>query len=94
MTEQNLLPLTFDPIFKLFFKDEKNKELLISLLSNFLPLPEGSTIVSVDIMDPELLSEKSSTIQGERGKKYILDLRVEFERINASGREGNRNRQC
>ena len=76
MTENPLLPLTNDPVFKMFFKEDKDTQLLISLLSHFLPLPEDSTIISVDILDPERLPENLSMEKEERGKSYVLDLNI------------------
>ena len=79
MAVKNLLPLSNDLTFKTFFKDEGNRPSLISLLSNFLPLPSGSRIVGVEILDPELPPDRVP--KGfHTGKKYILDLAVKFER--------------
>ena len=85
MSETNLLPLTGDLIFKMFFKDENNRSLLISLLSTFLPLPKGSTIISVEVLDSEMLPDKASKRKEGTGKKYILDLKVAFKRTDSKG---------
>ena len=85
MTESALLPLSNDLTFKIFFKSGENRGLLISLLSSFLPLPEGSRIVNVEVLDPELPPDEVSRVGGSVGKKYVLDLKVRFERTTPGG---------
>ena len=67
------IDLTFDAAFKLYFK--KNLSLLMSLLKDFLPLPENSTIMNVELMDSELEPISSDN---PAGKKFILDIMVEI----------------
>ena len=74
------LRLTLDAAFKLYFKD--NPHLQKSLLENFLPLPEGSTIESVSLLDAE---DNSSEPEG---KTFILDLKISILR-----REGDKLKQ-
>ena len=82
MTTKSVRPLrlTLDAAFKLYFKD--NPHLQKSLLENFLPLPEGSTIESVSLLDAE---DNSSEPEG---KTFILDLKISILR-----REGDKLKQ-
>ena len=73
------LKLTSDVVFKAFFKE--NIDLLNSLLIHFLPLPEGSVIEEIAILNPELHPKKLSLIGIKSGKDFVLDLRVRFKRI-------------
>ena len=59
LKETHFLKLTNDAAFKAYFKF--NKELLISLLTNFLPLPTGSIITDIEILDPEIPPDILST---------------------------------
>ena len=80
----HFLKLTNDAAFKAYFKF--NKELLISLLTNFLPLPTGSIITDIEILDPEISPDILSTKEREKpGKNFILDLRASFERRTPTG---------
>ena len=90
LKKEQFLSLTKDIPFKAYFT--KNEILLKSVLTKFLPLPEGSKIVSVHVRTPELLSEqigknkkKNAMALQKVGKTFILDLLVEFERISADG---------
>ena len=76
MTKQNInfLSLTKDRFFKAFF--EKREDFLISLAESFLPLPKGSVIESVSILNPELHPTQSSKAY----KLFVLDLRVKLRR--------------
>ena len=65
-----LMDMTFDLAFKMFFKE--NTGLLISILQDFLPLPEGYKIADVILIDGE------STPTRIGGKTYQLDLRVKL----------------
>ena len=70
--------------FGAFFKD--NDELLISILQDFLPLPEGYEIESVVLMDGEETPEKLRP----EGKTYRLDLKVKlFKKGFQDGLEGS-----
>ena len=74
MNDENfpqLLRLTFDAAFKLFFK--KNPHLLKSVLADFLPLPKGTKIHSIDLIDAE---ENASKATIPEGKKFILDIKI------------------
>ena len=73
------LMLSNDVIFKAYFKS--HKQLLTSVLMHFLPLPKGSRIISIEVLDPDLSPVKLSKIKEESGKQFVLDLRVKFERI-------------
>ena len=66
------LSLTTDVVFKLYFKD--STRLQKSLLENFLPLPENSTIEHVELLDAEENSPEAD------GKTFILDLKIRFRR--------------
>ena len=68
--KQNPIDLTQDWAFKQYFKGSKT--ILISLLQQFLPLDKNRKIQSVEILDPELSSEKNK-------KNPILDLRVHLD---------------
>ena len=83
LKKSHFLKLTNDAAFKAYFKS--NKELLISLLTSFLPFPENSIIIEVDILDSELSSTNVSINEKVSDKKFILDLLVRFERRNLSG---------
>ena len=83
MTYDTMLPLTDDLTFKVFFKREENRPLLVSVLEAFLPLPEGSKITDVDVLDPELTPEELAKAKGR--KRYVLDLRATFERTAGDG---------
>ena len=65
------LNVTLNAAFKAFFQ---NEELLISILQDFLPLPEGYAIEEVILMDGEQTPEQ---LQPE-GKTYRLDLKVKL----------------
>ena len=69
---QEPLNLTSNAAFRAFFKE--NDELLISILQDFLPLPEGYKIESVSLMDGEETPEKLKP----EGKTYRLDLKVKL----------------
>ena len=71
---QEPLNMTSNVAFRAFFKD--NDELLISILEDFLPLPEGYKIESVALMDGEDTPEKLKP----EGKTYKLDLKVKLFR--------------
>lgn len=77
------LKLTSDIVFKAFFK--ANIDLLKSLLTHFLPLPEDSVIKEIAILDPELHPQKLSLIGIKSGKNFVLDLRVKFKRALPNG---------
>lgn len=84
LKEAHFLKLTNDVAFKAYFKS--NKELLISLLISFLPLPTGSIITDIEILDPKIPSDILSTTEREKsGKNFILDLRARFERRTPTG---------
>ncbi len=68
------LSLTQDRNFKAFFT--RKKKLLISIMENFLPLPEGSVIEDIHILNTELPSDKFP----EEYKFFVLDLRVQLRR--------------
>ncbi len=79
LNRMTFLALTNDLSFKTYFI--KNKELLKSLLKHFLPLPDNSSIVNVTPLNPELPSDE----QRDAGKTFVLDIRAEYERKNATG---------
>ena len=81
--ERGLLRLSNDLVFKAYFA--RNRDVLISLLSNFLPLPPNSTIVDATVSNPELLSDKLPDISGASGKTLYLDIKVKFSRENSQG---------
>ena len=60
------IDLTNDRNFKLFFS--RNKEVLLSLLKTFLPLPEKKSIQDVEIISDKKAEDTQSTVtkQGER----------------------------
>ena len=68
--KSGFIDLTQDLAFKSYFKG--SKKILISLLQQFLPLDKDRTIKSVEILDPELSSDKKK-------KNPILDLRVQLD---------------
>ena len=71
-----LLSLTRDPVFKMFF--QKRLKFLKSLMQSFLPLPEGSVIEDVYLLNTEVSPEKTSQLRLD--KSFILDLRVKLKR--------------
>ncbi len=79
------LGLTNDVAFKVFFKE--NTQLLNSLLEDFLPLPKNSRVVKVDVLNPEIESDELKKVGGEEGKKFILDLKVAFERSDTEEKQ-------
>ena len=85
LKKSHFLKLTNDAAFKAYFKS--NKQLLISLLTNFLPLPENSTIIEVQLLDSELSSLKVSADKKQSDKTFILDLLVRFKRRTLSGKQ-------
>jgi len=64
------LNLTVDIIFKAFFKDQS---VSIPFLQNFLPLPKGGKIMSLDFLDPVM------TPANIKNKSPVLDLRVQLD---------------
>ena len=70
----NVLDLKKDYAFKLYFKRDEGA--LISLLEHFLPLPKGSRIEDVEILDSEL----EPLVLNPEGKRFVLDLRVKIRR--------------
>lgn len=81
---QEPLNMTSNVAFRAFFKG--NNELLISILEDFLPLPEGYEIESVALMDGEETPEKLRP----EGKTYRLDLKVKlFKRGFQESLEGS-----
>ena len=78
LARMRFLRLTSDAIFKAYFTE--NRELLMSLLEHFLPLPPGSEVLDVDPLNTELTPEELK----KTGKTYHLDLRVKFARRPAS----------
>ena len=85
MKDERLVPLSNDLAFKSFFKKQENRRLLISLLESFLPLPQGSKILDVAVLDPELPPEAAARVGGREGKRYVLDLRARFQRTGPDG---------
>ena len=83
LQKAHFLKLTNDTAFKAYFKS--SKPLLISLLSSFLPLPKGSTIIKVESLDSELSSMKVSIDKRRSNKTFVLDLLVRFERLTTIG---------
>ena len=79
------LKLTNDAAFKAYFKS--NKQLLISLLSSFLPLPKDSTIIEVESLDSELSSKRVLMDKKKTDKTFVLDLLVRFERMTSLGKK-------
>ncbi len=75
------LALTGDVAFKVFFKE--NPKLLNPLLEDFLPLPQGSQVVEVEILNPEIEPDELKKNGEEKGKKFVLDLKVVFKRSDA-----------
>ena len=73
------IDLTNDRNFKLFFS--RNKEVLLSLLKTFLPLPEKKSIQDVEIISDKRAEDKQSTVtkKGERetssSQKQSLSLK-------------------
>ena len=79
--------LTRDIPFKAYFT--RNKEVLIILLSDFLPLPKGPTITDIEITNPEMMpkeiKEQNKDTDKNQGKAYRLDIRAKIERKDNSG---------
>ena len=78
LKRMEFLGLTNDLFFKAYFV--KNKKLLKSLLTHFLPLPEGSPIVGIEILNPELISGERLNLHTDVGKTFVLDIRARYER--------------
>jgi len=60
-----------DRVFKRYFKN--SKETVITLLNQFLPLPEGRVIKSIEFLDSVMHSDKL------KNKDSVLDLRVRLD---------------
>ena len=76
MQKKQAIALTFDAAFKMYFKQKE--ELLKPLLQNFLPLPEGSVVEDVKLLDTELT-------RNDPEKTFVLDMRVKIARQTADG---------
>jgi len=73
-------------IFKAFLESHEN--LIISLLTDLLPLPEGFTIVCADVLNPEIYPNKFQGKANDKpGKLFILDLKIKFERTLSDGQK-------
>ena len=77
--EKQLLDLTLDAAFKLFFKGHDG--LLKSLLRNFLPLPPNSLIEKVELKDSEVKSG-----EGTEEKTFVMDMKVYFVERKETGK--------
>ena len=77
------LDLTGDLVFKAFFEGDGQLTLVISLLNCSLPLPAGSTVIKVIILNPEIYPEKlkSGRFDNKLGKTFILDIKIELQRL-------------
>ena len=68
--------------FKAYFT--RNKEVLINVLSDFLPLPTGSTIMDVHTTNQEMIPREIKVKNKDKGKKegklYILDIKAKIKR--------------
>ena len=62
MSQKKYLDLTYDRAFKTFFS--RNKDMLLSLLKAFLPLPDKRSVQSV-----QLISEEKQTSKDENSQK-------------------------
>ena len=82
-SDQILLPLTTDIVFKMTLKDKESEESLIAILQSFLPLPENAVIENVEVKDSEVSPKDLLKKDDEFGKKSILDLKVAFKRKGA-----------
>ena len=69
MDNRTILPVKSDIIFRLFYADERNKEILVSLLKSMLRLPEDD-YHEIEIADPHLLREF------EEDKLAIIDVKL------------------
>ena len=82
-TNKSLLPLKSDIVFKLFFGDEKNTELLHEFLAAMLDLPEEEYDV-IEIIDPHVRGEYPDEkygvldlqIKTKNGKKIDVEVQV------------------
>ena len=70
----NIIDLKKDLAFKLYFKGDTG--VLISLLEHFLPLPPGSRIESVEVMDGEANTPHLAPAE----KDFLLDFRAQIRR--------------
>ena len=69
---QKITPkLIGDRVFKHYFKN--SKETVITLLNQFLPLPEGRVIESIEFLDSVMNSDKL------KNKDSVLDLRIRLD---------------
>ena len=69
MSNREFLPVKSDVVFRLFFADERNVELLIGFLKSMLRLPEDD-YKEIEITDPHLLRE----FDGD--KLAIIDVKL------------------
>ena len=87
LEKKGFTSLTRDIPFKAYFT--RNKDVLIILLSDFLPLPKGSTIADIEITNPEMMpkeiKEKNKDTDKNQGKAYRLDIRATIARRDNSG---------
>ena len=82
-TGKNLLPLKSDIVFKMFFGDQKNTELLREFLAAMLDLPEEE-YESVKIIDPHVRGESPDEkfgildvlIKTKNGKKIDVEIQI------------------
>ena len=82
-TKNSLLPLKSDIVFKMFFSDEKNTELLREFLTAMLDLPEEEYDI-VEIIDPHVRGEYPDEkfgvldvlIKTKSGKKIDVEVQV------------------
>jgi len=69
MSNRGILPIKSDVVFRLFFADERNAELLVSFLKSVLRLPEDD-YNEIEIADPHLLREYDGD------KLAIIDVKL------------------
>ena len=82
-TNKSLLPLKSDIVFKMFFGDEKNTELLREFLMAMLDLPEEE-YETVEIIDPHVRGEYPDEkfgvldvqIKTKNGKKIDVEVQI------------------
>ena len=73
----NLLNMTKDSVFKLFFKDRL--DCLKSVGEKFCPFEKGSIIEKVFLLNTELSSDQISNLGLDR--RFVLDLRAKIRRM-------------
>ena len=83
LENDRFVDLKLDLPFKAYFEGDKQSPLRISFLDSTLPLPYGSRVTEAIVLNPEIYPAKlgKGDFKDKLGKTFILDLKIEFERV-------------